>query len=349
MHTLDGADAGGQFFRRALTLSALESTPVRLEQIRGDRPEPGLAQQHLAALELMSDCCDATVSGAMLGSKTVTFDPGTGETVPGGHYTAEIETAGSLTLLVDTLLPLATRLESALTVRATGGTDVAWSPPVDFLRYVKLPLLRQCGLGVALEVERRGFYPAGGGEVVLHLFPSTLTPLWLTERGPLESVRLYSTEAAALADADVATRQCVGARRALEAERDDVELAEQIETTAASDCPGTAIVIVLTFDAGEDEATPVAGFSALGEPGTPAERVGQAAADAALAFLEQSAPVDEHLADQLLDVLALAGGRLFVPTLTNHVETSLRLLERFGYDLSCDERDAGAILASPLE
>ncbi|MFC7237784.1 RNA 3'-terminal phosphate cyclase [Saliphagus sp. GCM10025317] len=354
MHTLDGYDAGGQFLRRALTLSALTGESVRLEGVRGDRPNPGLANQHLAVLEAMAAITDAEVSGDELEAETVEFDPharsgsdGAVE-ISGGEYAVDVGTAGSLTLLFDAVLPLAARLESPLILTATGGTDVTWSPPVDYLRYVKLPLLRRYGLQAAVEVDQRGFYPAGSGRLRLHLAPSRFEPLDLESRGDLAGVRVYSTEAAALADADVAKRQAEGAlgrlRARIGAGEANFEIRERVETTAESACPGSVIVLGLEFEHEFADGSPEtasrprlrAGFGALGEPGKPAERVGEEAADAAVAFLEGNGSVDVHLADQLLDFLVLGGGRLRIPAVTDHVETSLRLLEAFGSDLDLD-------------
>ena len=332
MLELDGSDAGGQFVRTALALSALEDEPVRLENVRGGRSTPGLRPQHLAGVEAITAVCDADVSGADVGSKTVEFDPPGHATddgrLPGGTYAVDIGTAGSVTLLFDTLLPLAMRLESPLSVTVTGGTDVKWAPPLDYLRYVKLPLLRRLGLVAAVEVDRRGFYPKGGGRATLHLAPSRLESIDLDSRGDLEGVRLYSTAADALADRDVATRQAAGALERLAPGERGLEVKERVETTAASACPGSALVVRVDGESGP------AGFTALGERGKPAERVGEDAADAAIRFLEHDAPVDRHLADQLLVFLALAGGRVRIPEVTEHVETSLELLASFDCDVT---------------
>ncbi|ELZ19562.1 RNA 3'-terminal-phosphate cyclase [Haloterrigena salina JCM 13891] len=345
---LDGATAGGQFVRTALTLSVLENEPVRIENVRGNRSTPGLRHQHLAVLETMAAVCDADVSGAELGAETVEFEPDLESTtdasgwsgagrgrLAGGTYEVDIGTAGSATLLFDALLPLATILESQLSVTVTGGTDVAWSPPLDYAQRVKLPLLRRVGLTAALEVDRRGFYPDGGGRATLQLAPSTLEPIELAERGPLEGVRLYSTESASLADRDVAYRQAEGALERLALAETDLEVVDRCERTVESPSPGSAIVLRV------DHGTGIAGFTALGERGTPAERVGEDAADAANRFLEHSsgnkpAPVDRHMADQLLVFLALAGGRVRIPAVTDHVATSRELLEAFGADLDLE-------------
>ncbi|RQG95022.1 RNA 3'-terminal phosphate cyclase [Natrarchaeobius oligotrophus] len=358
---LDGADAGGQFLRTALSLAVLENDPVRLENVRGDRPVPGLRHQHLAVLETMVDLCDADVAGGELGSETVEFDPGLSDgsrldrrgdrrpILEGGDYDVEIGTAGSATLLFDALLPLASILESRLSVTVSGGTDVAWSPPLDYFRQVKLPALRRFGLSAVCEVDRRGFYPAGGGRATVRLWPSKLDRLELLESGSLEGVRVYSTEAAALADRDVARRQAEGALERLSSalggrEADDdrsvpIEVVERRETTAASECPGSAIVLRLDHEAG------VAGCSALGERGTPAERVGETAADRAIRHLEGGGAVDRHLADQLLVMLAIAGGEMRIPAITDHVAASRELLAAFGVGLEFD-REAETVLVS---
>ncbi|AGB30634.1 RNA 3''-phosphate cyclase [Natrinema pellirubrum DSM 15624] len=341
---LDGANAGGQFVRTALALSVRTNEPVRLENVRGDRPTPGLRHQHLAVLETLAEVCDADVSGAELGAETVAFDPGLEGHggLEGGEYAVDIGTAGSATLLCNALLPLATALESPLSVTVTGGTDVAWSPPLDYLRCVKLPLLRRFGLEAACDVDRRGFYPDGGGEVTLRLEPSALEPITLDERGSLEALQLYSTESESLADRDVAHRQVEGALERLD--RDDLELTTRREIAVDSPSPGSALVIRV------DHGTGIAGFSALGERGKPAERVGEDAADDANRFLAGAAPVDRHMADQLLGFLALAGGRLRIPSVTDHVETRCELLEAFGaeIDREGDGETAVVTVASPL-
>ncbi|WP_440770515.1 RNA 3'-terminal phosphate cyclase [Natronorubrum sp. DTA28] len=358
---LDGANAGGQFVRTALTLSVLANEPVRIDNVRGDRSTPGLRHQHLAVLETMAELCEADVSGAELGAETVAFDPGLESTdgatdwhgrgpgrLSGGEYEVDIGTAGSATLLFDSLLPLATVLDSQLSVTVTGGTDVPFSPPLDYSRYVKLPLLRRLGLTAAYEVDRRGFYPDGGGRVTLQLAPSSLDPVDLTERGDLEGVRLYSTESASLADRDVAFRQAEGALERLSLDEFGLEVLERRETTVASPSPGTAIVLRL------DHGSGVAGFAALGERGKPAERVGEDAADCLNRFLGESgprtAPVDRHLADQLLVSLALEGGRVRVPAVTDHVASSCELLAAFGatVDIVCDDDERAETDGSAL-
>jgi len=342
MRELDGSEAGGQFLRTALALAALDGDPVTIEGIRGARSTPGLRPQHLAAVRLLAEICDAAVEGASEGSTAVTFRP---DEIRGGRYAVDVGTAGSLTLLFDAVLPLATRIEEPLAVTATGGTDVKWSPTMAYVRRVKLPLLREYGLQAAVEVDRRGFYPAGGGRATLWLAPSSIDPLDLPDRGTPTAARVDSVATTDLADASVAERQADAVIDELEADRadsdgDDGDLAvvERTVRTVEADSAGSAVL--LRIDAGDA----IAGFDALGEKGKPAEEVGRDAVDAAREFLATDAAVDRHMGDQLAVFVALAGGRVRIPAATDHVTTSVDLLRTFGYDASVEGTDAAPTL-----
>lgn len=326
---IDGSDGGGQLLRSSLALSAVTETPVRVENVRGDRPEPGLNAQHLTAVQVLGEVCDADVEGDSLGSETVTFIP---DSPGGGHVETSVGTAGSLTLLFDAVLPVAVALDSPLTVTASGGTAVEWSPPLSTYRQVKFPLCRTIGLNAVVERHHSGFYPAGGGEATLHLAPSTLSPIELTERGAFVGARIYSRASHDLAERDVATRQAATAREMLEAEA--IPILEQRTVSTAADSSGTVLTVELAYE------NTAAGFDELGEPGKPAEEVATDAVEDALTFHDGEAVVDRHLADQLLVFIALAGGRVCVPALTDHVESSLDLLDSFGFDLVVDSSGA---------
>lgn len=326
MLEIDGSEGGGQLLRSSLSLAAVTDQAVTVTDIRGARPNPGLKQQHLTAVQVLAEVCDASVDGAELGSGTVVFRPSTPR---GGEVEAEVGTAGSLTLIFDALLPLGEVLDESLSVTVSGGTAVKWSPLLSTYRQVKLPLCRRAGLAVAVDRHQSGFYPAGGGEATLHLGPSVLSRLSLGERGELQGARIYSRESWGLADNEVARRQADTARSKLEGA--DIGVLEQQVTSTAADSPGSAITVELVY--GNSRA----GFDALGEPGNPAESVGAEAVEDALAYEHGSASVDSHLADQLLVFLALAGGELSAPQLTDHVETSLELLDAFGFSLTVTE------------
>lgn len=338
MIELDGSTGGGGFVRTALALSAITGESVRIEGIRGARPDPGLEPQHLAAVRAIAAICDGTVEGAEIDARTLAFTP---DRPRGGEYDVDIGTAGSVTLLFDTVLPLALAIDEPLRVTARGGTDVKWAPPVEYYRRVKLPLLRRRGLQAALDLDRSGFYPAGGGEATLCLAPSTLQPLEFAERGSPTGARIYSKASADLADADVAERQAIAAADGIEAA--GVTPIERTTTYAATASTGSSVVLRVDFE------NTVVGFDALGERGTPSEAVAAGVVEAATAFLDGGAAVDRHLADQLLAFLALSGGRVRVPTITEHVGTALDLLEAFGYDVDVDRDDGEctAVLVGP--
>ncbi len=332
MHSLDGSSGGGQLLRSAVSLSALSGEPFRMTGIRANRSNPGLRPQHLAAVRAVARVCDTRLYGDAVGSETVTFRPNAPQ---GGRFEIDIETAGSITLVFDALLPLAVALRQPLAVTITGGTDVRWSPTIDYFRAVKLPLCRRFGVGAAVEVARTGFYPAGGGEATLWLAPSSLSRIDLAERAPLSGVRIYSKASTSLAEGNVAERQTSAADDRLASAGHRV--LERQTTYAKSNSPGTSLLVRAEYGHVADnrrDGLSVAGFATLGERGVPSEKVAASAVESFAAFHEGRGVVDEFMADQLLVFLALAGGRIGISQPTTHVETSLELLSAFGYDVS---------------
>ncbi|MFB6160950.1 MAG: RNA 3'-terminal phosphate cyclase [Haloferacaceae archaeon] len=339
MLTIDGAAGGGQLLRTALGLGTVTDTPFRIEDVRSDRPDPGLKPQHLEAVRLVAELCDAEVTGDDLGSTTLTFRPGSARRTP---LQADIGTAGSVTLLFDTALPIAATYDGPFRLTATGGTNVKWAPTVEYHQLVKLPLLANWGVEADVDVRGTGFYPAGGGEATFDVSPSSLSPFDLGTRGDLERVEVHSKAAAELAERDVAERQARGARDAL-ADADvpaEIRAIDYVPTRSL----GSSLLL-----RGVYERT-LAGFDALGEPGRTAEEVAQRAVRQFTAFHAGDAPVDPFMADQLMVVLALAGGRVRIPTATAHVRTNLDLVAAFGSDMRLDRRAEGtpALEASPL-
>jgi RNA 3'-terminal phosphate cyclase (ATP) len=343
MLELDGSAGGGQQLRTALSLSLVTGTPFRMTDVRGNRPEPGLKHQHRGAVRLAAEVGDADVTGDDLGATEVEFAP---ETVAGGPVEIDLRTAGSVTLLFDVVLPLAFVLDESLSVTAHGGTDVAWSPTVDYLRHAKRPLLADAGLGADLSLARRGFYPAGGGEATLTVHPSDPDPLALTERGPVESVTVHSAASESLADPEVAERQADAAVDALREAEPELSVADPDVAYDETASPGSAVTLVADCPPGR------AGFDALGEKGVPAEEIAERAVEPLLDWLAageettRPSPVDAHLADQLLLPLALAGGELRVPRVTDHVRTNCGTIRAFGFAVSIAEADDGSAVVS---
>jgi RNA 3'-terminal phosphate cyclase (ATP) len=368
MLEIDGSAGGGQLLRSAIALSVITDTPVRIEDVRGAREQPGLKVQHATAVRAAAGIANATIEGATSGSPTVEFEPGRPS---GGRHAVDIGTAGSLTLLFETLIPMAVVADAPIRLRATGGTDVTWSPPFAFLSRVKLPLLRRFGLGAAVDLERRGFYPEGGGAATLSLFPSRLDPVRLPKADATDdvaTVHVYAVASESLADAEVAERMAATVDEELTREGHDVRerVIEYASTaspgavvTVRGDLPGTvpesADAVRSTDGVSEPaevvfESRPAVGASALGEPGKPSEAVAREAVDRFREFADSFGAVDRHLGDQLVVPLALAGGEVAVPTVTEHVASSVDLIEQFGLEIEIESREDGkdgATLRSP--
>lgn len=322
MIEIDGSAGGGQILRSALTLSAITGNSIRIINIRGARSNPGLRSQHLAAVTLLSDICQADVSDVSVGATELTFSPGT---ITTGRFEVEIGTAGSLPLVFDSVLPLATTISAPLEIHGRGGTDVRWAPTLDYFSHVKLGLLRAYGLSAAIECERRGFYPAGGGRATLHIQPSSLDSITLQSRGDLQSASIWSRASTTLKDRSVAERQAQHVESKLS--ESGIHIQHSYSEYVQTKSPGSVLTIRLNY------SHCVAGFAALGEPGKPAEDVGLSAVKQAQAFIDTSGAVDEHMADQLLIFLSLTGGRIAIPKITNHIITNSDLLELFGVNL----------------
>jgi RNA 3'-terminal phosphate cyclase (ATP) len=195
MIEIDGSfgEGGGQILRTAISLSMVTGRAVRIDRIRANRPRPGLMHQHLTAVKAAQEVCGAEVAGAALGSTELQFTPGE---VSHGHYTFSIGTAGSTTLVLQTILPALMTADEATTVTLEGGTHNIHAPSIDFLQRAFLPLLARMGPIVEVELERHGFYPAGGGRVSATITPCPqVKPLNLVERGEVTHRRAVAVVA----------------------------------------------------------------------------------------------------------------------------------------------------------
>jgi RNA 3'-terminal phosphate cyclase (ATP) len=343
MHSIDGRGGGGQLVRTAVALSAVTGYPIRMADVRGAREQPGLKPQHVAAIETVAALTDATMEDVTVGSESFEFEP---DAVPSGSHEQVIGTAGSLTLVFDAVLPLAVRIENPTKTTISGGTDVKWSPPFDYFRHVKLPLVRSTGLQATTSLDRRGFYPSGGGRAELTIEPSTIESIDLETRGPLQSVTIHSIASTSLESASVAERQADAATEVLESAGEPVSdpsaTIDRRERYVETPDKGSVITIVAQFESS------VAGFTALGEPGKPAEDVATTATDRFETFVDTNAAVDSHMADQLVPFLALAGGRVRIPRVTDHVETHLDLVREFECSVTLEDLGNGeARLVAP--
>ena len=313
---IDGAqgEGGGQILRSALTLSMITGTPFRIKGIRAGRAKPGLLRQHLTAVTAAAEICKATVAGNSAGSQTLEFAPGA---ISGGDYRFNIGTAGSCTLVLQTVLPALWFADGPSTVTVSGGTHNAGAPPADFLARSWLPLMKRMGVEMEIELLRHGFYPAGGGEVRASISPiKGLQPLELTTRGELVGAKAIAVVAGLPSDI---------AKRELERLSKHLARAEpEMRVLSAREGPGNIVMIELQHV----HLTEI--FSTPGEKGVQAEAVADRVAIEALSYLENGAAVGEHLADQLMLPMALAGsGSFTTATVSSHLETNGQVIQKF--------------------
>lgn len=316
MIELDGAagEGGGQILRTALSLAMITGQAFRLQHIRARRPKPGLLRQHLTAVQAAVAICQARVEGAEAGSQTLIFQPGP---IRGGDYRFAIGTAGSCTLVLQTVLPALWFADGPSSIAVSGGTHNPAAPPADFLLGAWLPVLRAMGAEMDLELLRHGFYPAGGGEMVARVRPiSALTPWQAPARAAAGRPR--ATAVVAGVPVDVAQRELARLKQHLG------ELKPVLRALSSREGPGNVLLLEVPL-AGHSEV-----FTGFGERGLPAETVADRLAKAVRAFLASGASVGEHLADQLLLPLALAGGGGFTaPALSSHARTNMAVIQRF--------------------
>ena len=314
----DTGEGGGQLTRMAVAFAAVTGQALRLTKIRARRSKPGLAPQHLTALRAVAALAGGEIEGLVLGATEVTFRPGA---LRGGDYVFDVGTAGSITLLVQALLPVMVASRAPVTVRLVGGTDVRMAPPLDYLRYVLLPLLARFGVTAALDVERRGYYPRGGGAVRLSVSPSALRPAGRIEPGPLRSMRAHVHTANL--PAHVAQRMHTSAQHSLGSYA--LTLDAVVDDAVAAFGAGGAIVLVA------DRGASVLGSGRVAERGVRAETLGEAVGAELKRDLDLGVALDRHAADQLIVWLALAGGESSFTTseATTHATTAIWLAERF--------------------
>ncbi|HWH88522.1 MAG TPA: RNA 3'-terminal phosphate cyclase [Pseudomonas sp.] len=312
---LDGAIGGGQVLRSALSLSMVTGQAFRMKQIRARRSRPGLLRQHLTAVAAAAEVCGAQVSGAHMGSQALSFEPGE---IRAGDFQFAIGTAGSCTLVLQTLLPALIQAPQASRVRISGGTHNPLAPPTDFLSRSWLPLLRRMGADVELDLVRHGFVPAGGGEVEVRVRPSSLTRLDLCDRG--EAISRQAVALTAGLAATVAQRELSQVAKRLNW---PAETMQQVMLDPARG-PGNVLLLEYAFE----HVTEV--FSAFGQVSLRAEKVADAAINQAADWLRSDAAVAEHLADQLLLPMALAGGGSFTtPRMTDHLRSNMEVIQLF--------------------
>lgn len=318
MLTIDGSfgEGGGQIIRSSLALSLITGKPFRIYNVRAGREKPGLRRQHLTAVNAAAEIGRAQVDGAAVGAREFTFRPG--EVTPGA-YVFDIGTAGSTTLVLQTVLPPLMLAGAPSRLELSGGTHNPFAPPFEFLEKCFLPLITRIGPQINIELARYGFYPPGGGRLNVAIEPAArLQRLDLTER-----VRIRAGRARAL----VVNLPAGIGQRELNVIREQLNWSDEqlrVETSNNAHSPGN----VVTIEIESEHLTEV--ITGIGERGVRAETVAAGAVAEAEKYLAMDAPVGEHLADQLLIPLSIAGGGSYLtarPSL--HTTTNIEIVKKF--------------------
>ena len=327
MLLLDGSEGegGGQILRTALASSLLTGVPFRIERIRAARSRPGLLPQHLTAVSAAAEIAAAWTEGAMLGSETLSFEPGR---VRAGNYHFAIGTAGSTGLVLQTVLVPLLTADGESQVVIEGGTHNEGAPPFEFLDLSFAPLLRRMGADLSLFLERPGFYPAGGGRIRARVGNATWGCLELLERGATRSVwarALVSRLPLSIADRELAVV------------KEELDWPEECLTASAMDAdgPGNALILV----AESEHVTEV--FTGFGRRGLPAEELASQAVAKTRRYLDSGVAVSMHLADQLLVPLTQSrGGSFLTLEPSTHFTTNAGVIDRF-FDMEISTRRIG--------
>ena len=335
MIELDGSEGegGGQILRTALGLAASTGQAFRIVGIRANRSRPGLAAQHLAAVQCAGKLCEADMEGAHLGSQTLRFAP---RKAASGDHVVHVGTAGSATLVLQAGFLASAKAEGQVRLEVHGGTDVPLSPPASYYRLVLIPLLCRMGLNMKMDLVQRGFYPEGGGVIIVTVSaPPSVDPLDLRVRGSLREVGgvAFSRNL----PEHVARRMASECRRRLvdvPAVRIDLDQGNGPST-------GAGVVLAARYENG------LVGASGLGERGVSAEKVAELAVQGLRAELVAS--LDVHAADQLLPFMALASGpsHFTVQTVSDHLRTQMSTVASF-LPVRFEESGTGPVSVSVL-
>jgi RNA 3'-terminal phosphate cyclase (ATP) len=318
MIIIDGSfgEGGGQILRSSLALSLITQKPIRIEKIRAGRKNPGLLRQHLTAVNAAAEVGLAEVTGAAIGSQQLTFTP---QTIRAGEFRFAVGSAGSATLVLQTVLPALLLAGEKSRLVLEGGTHNPFAPPFDYLAKVFLPLLRRMGAEVNVQLDRYGFYPAGGGRFSVDITPcAKLKKLILLERG--KPISQSARALVANLPRHIAERELQTVRRKMEWQQSQLH----VEETSNSNGPGNLVMIEVEYE----QVTEI--FTSFGEKNIRAEVVAERAAKEAKEYLKTDAAVGEHLADQLLLPMALGAGGSFTtvkPSL--HTTTNIEVIRKF--------------------
>ncbi len=319
MLRVDGSygEGGGQIVRTAISLSAITGTPIEIINIRAKRNIPGLQRQHLAALKATAELFSAKVDNMRIGADWIRFIP-TPDKFKGGSVKIDVQSAGSIPLILLTLIPAVSLSGQSIRIQITGGTDTRMSPTIDYLRYVVAGAYRNIGIKFWIQILRRGYYPKGGGKVVAEIYPSKMPNSinLLTRRQLTPKI----TSVCCQLPKHVGERQISSAL--LRLEKNGVQCNSYSSSFETSSSPGSSVLVHCESDFG-----PYIGGDSIGQLGKPAENVGSEAAESFLETYRADVPIDYLLADMLIVPLSLMEGRsrYRVAKVSEHLKTNLHV------------------------
>jgi RNA 3'-terminal phosphate cyclase (ATP) len=321
MLKIDGnqKSGSGTILRLSIALAGILGEPLHIYNIRKKRSQPGLRPQHLEAVLTAAKLCNANLRGASLGSQEIWFEP---DAIKGGEINAEIGTAGSIPMLIMTVLPICVFSRQLVNLRISkGGTDVRNSPTINYLKYVLLPTLERMGLKASIEVHKYGYYPKGMGEVTVKVQPfKELSQIKLEEFGNVAKVGGISV-CTFLSDRKVAERQANEAERLLSAQgyRPEIRIINDFSSPMQK---GSSMLLWVKTDSGV-----LLGGDAIGEIRKPSKAVARETVRNLLDEVQTEATVDVHLADMLVPYVALIEGECtyLTRTVTDHLESNIWL------------------------
>ena len=313
MIEIDGSygEGGGQILRTALLLSVITQQPFRMANIREGRPSPGLKQEHLACVSLLRQLTDAEVEGEVLGSTQMAFSP---KALSTKELEIVMPTAASIPLVLQCVgIPL---IKSSSTLTIVGGTDVKWSPTADYFREVIAPAYKPFG-SLSVDILKRGYFPQGQGKAIVRGVASeSIAPFRLLEKEGIPRIHGTLVAHPQLSKPQVLERVAAVIKKAFP----DANLSLRY---ADAPCPGMSASLFASY------GNCVLGADVLGEPGVMSEKLGQQLVDKLKKEMADSAPVDEHLADNLIPVLALLGGEFRTTQVSNHTHTNIYVAQLF--------------------
>lgn len=322
MITIDGSygEGGGQILRTAVALSALKKEPIKIINIRAKRPDPGIKAQHYIAIKSVKELCNAETTGLDVGSPTLTFIPGD---VKGGKYKFDIGTAGSIILVFQTCILASLKSNEPVTIKLTGGTDVKWAPTWDYFKNIFISLLKNLGISVDVNLIKRGYYPKGGGEAEITIYPNKDF-----RKLELEKEQIFSEVQGIIHISNLPEHISTRIRHSAIKELLKYNLKADIKIEKTfSFSPGTGIVLWVKSN------DTILGATILGEKNLTAEEVGKKVVRDLLAEIESGANLDVHAFDQILPYLVISNKNesptYFIRELSSHASTNMWVLKQF--------------------